>query len=198
MYLANPSTPAVRRAMSDGTIGCLATPAQGNRIDPAWTWAADNGCFSEVWSAGRWITFLERNRDLADRCLFAVVPDAVADATETDRRFRIWAPVVRELGYKVAYVLQDGATAVPWDEIDALFIGGSTDYKLSGEAFRYAVEAQKRGRWVHWGRVNSRRRFAACCLAGDSADGTYLAFGPDANLPKLTAWLNHLPWGATA
>lgn len=192
MYLANPSTPKVRAAISRGLLGCMQSPAQGNRLQPDWTWAMDNGCFTTAWKAGRWITALERNLPHVERCLFAVVPDAVADPVETARRWRIWRPVVAELGYPAAYVLQDGETSVPWDEMACLFVGGTTDYKLSPEAERWAVEAKRRGKWVHWGRVNSRRRFAATALTGDSADGTFLAFGPDVNLPRLVSWTNTL------
>lgn len=193
IYLANPSTPTVRAAMDAGWLGAMITPTQGNRIQPGWTWAMDNGCFTTAWQAGKWISALERNapQHLAT-CLFAVVPDAVADPIETARRWRIWAPVVTDLGYPPAYVLQDGETSVPWDEIACLFVGGSTEYKMSDEAHRWTVEARERAKWVHWGRVNSRRRFAATALTGDSADGTYLAFGPDVNLPRLRSWVNTL------
>lgn len=193
MYLANPSTPQVRAAIAAGQLGCMATPKQGNKIQPGWTWAMDNGCFTESWSAGKWLTALERNAEHIERCLFAVVPDSVADPVETARLWTLWAPIVVELGYQPAYVLQDGETAPPWDEMVCLFIGGTTDYKLSDEAHEWAIEAKRRGKWVHWGRVNSRRRFAGwCALTGDSADGTYLAFGPDVNLPRLLSWTNTL------
>lgn len=195
LYLANPSTPAVRAEISSGSIGCIATPAQGNRIQPGWVWAADNGCYSDVWKASRWLNFLERRLPLVERCLFAVVPDKVSDAEETSRRWAMWAPIVREIGpYRLAFALQDGCCHVPWPEVDVLFIGGSTSYKLSSEAEEWAVEARERGRWVHWGRVNSRARFADFCRTGDSCDGTYVSFGPDINLQRLRGWLNHLPW----
>ncbi|MGW9029334.1 hypothetical protein ACWGQ5_35460 [Streptomyces sp. NPDC055722] len=46
---------------------------------------------------------------------------------------------------------------------------------------------------VHMGRVNSRRRLRIAQAFGcTSCDGTYLAFGPDANLPRLLAWMNEL------
>lgn len=192
-YLANPSTPQVRAEMDKATwLGAMMTPAQGNRLRPGWKWALDNGCFSEVWRAGKWVSALERYAEHLPRCLFAVVPDAVADPIETARRWRIWSPVVAELGYPAAYVLQDGETWVPWDEIACLFVGGSTEYKMGQEAYRWTIEARRRGVWVHWGRVNSNDRFAATGLTGDSADGTYLAFGPDTNLPKLRSWVNTL------
>ena len=40
------------------------------------------------------------------------------------------------------------------------------------------------------GRVNSLRRLRLAAADGyDSVDGTFLAFGPDVNLPRLRAWL---------
>lgn len=39
------------------------------------------------------------------------------------------------------------------------------------------------------GRVNSERRYRyALAIGCDSADGTYLTFGPDQNLPDVLAW----------
>lgn len=43
------------------------------------------------------------------------------------------------------------------------------------------------------GRVNSGRRLrTAAWFGADSVDGTYLAFGPDTNLPRIQGWLDHL------
>lgn len=43
------------------------------------------------------------------------------------------------------------------------------------------------------GRVNSRTRLGIAEWFGcDSADGTYLAYGPDKNLPRLLRWLDEL------
>ena len=53
-----------------------------------------------------------------------------------------------------------------------------------------AAEAKARGKWIHMGRVNSERRYRyAADIGCDSADGTYLTFGPDQNLPRLMAWI---------
>ena len=75
---------------------------------------------------------------------------------------------------------------------DVAFVGGSTAWKLGPEAKSLIAAAKARGKGVHVGRVNSQRRFLAFAALGcDSADGTYLAFGPDENLPKLLGWLEH-------
>ncbi len=83
--------------------------------------------------------------------------------------------------------------AAPWDDFDALFVGGSTEWKLSGSARELVREARARGKSTHMGRVNSLRRLRyAESIGCDSADGTYLIFGPDVNLPRLLGWLGVL------
>jgi hypothetical protein len=73
----------------------------------------------------------------------------------------------------------------------ALFIGGSTEWKLGAEARALAALAKNRGLWVHMGRVNSLRRLRyAADIGCDSVDGTYLAFGPDQNLPTQLTWID--------
>jgi hypothetical protein len=89
---------------------------------------------------------------------------------------------------KPAFVIQNGATPdeVPFDQAEAIFIGGSTEWKLSEAAREIVVEAKHRGLWVHMGRVNSVRRLQIASEWGcDSVDGTYLAFAPDTNAHKL-------------
>ncbi|MEU0949852.1 hypothetical protein ABZ379_45430 [Streptomyces canus] len=82
---------------------------------------------------------------------------------------------------------------IPWDAVDVLFLAGSTGWKTSPAAHRLALEARERGLAVHMGRVNSRRRLRIAQVFGCvSCDGTYLAFGPDANLPRLLAWMDEL------
>ena len=68
--------------------------------------------------------------------------------------------------------------------------GGSTDWKLGPTARALTAEAKRRGKRVHMGRVNSLKRLRyADAIGCDSADGTYLTYAPDANLPRLLAWL---------
>ncbi len=60
---------------------------------------------------------------------------------------------------------------------------------------------------VHCGRVNSLKRLRyAASIGCQSADGTFLAYGPDRNLPVLLGWLHTLhaptpastPWETTS
>jgi hypothetical protein len=65
-------------------------------------------------------------------------------------------------------------------------IGGSTSWKLGPAAASLAAQARRLGKWVHMGRVNSLKRLRyAASIGCDSADGTYLAFGPERNLSRL-------------
>lgn len=191
LYLANPCGPKVVQAMRDGRLGYIDTPAQGNKRPDDVKWCADNGCFSDKWDEHKWWRFLTNNAHAAGSCLFAVAPDVVGDAGATLEKSAPWLPRIRALGYPVALVAQDGLEDldVPWDDFDALFIGGSTAWKLSAHAYALTVEAKRRGKWVHMGRVNSERRYRLALSWGcDSVDGTYLVFGPDTNLPNLLAW----------
>ncbi|MFJ5294465.1 hypothetical protein [Streptomyces sp. NPDC088348] len=198
MYLGTPSGPDVRAAMSAGLIGCMTTPAQGNRIPDGAEYACDNGKFGKGWpGADRWYDWLARTvtRYGADRCLWAVAPDVPFDAAGTLAESLPWLPQIRELGIPAAFAAQDGCDllALPWDEFDVLFLAGSTEWKIGPAAERLAREAKARGKQVHMGRVNSARRLGIAEWFGcDTADGTYLAFGPDKNLPLLCGWLTEL------
>jgi hypothetical protein len=192
LYAANPCGPDVVAAMQAGQLAYIDTPAQRNRRPEGVRWAADNGAFSDNFDEAKWWRFLEANAYAAADCLFAVAPDVVGDAAATLERSLPWLPKIRALGYPAAFVAQNGidATGVPWDAFDCLFIGGTTGFKLGSVARAYAAEAKARGKWLHMGRVNSERRFRyARAIGCDSADGTYLTYGPDTNLPKLLAWV---------
>lgn len=199
-YFANPCTSKVVTAMRDGHLGYLDTPAQGNRRPAGVVWAADNGCFGKGYPGDdAWLAWLA-GMDPAS-CLFATAPDVVGDAKATLARSTPFLPRIRALGYPAALVAQDGLEdlTIPWDEFDVLFVGGSTEWKLGRHARAIVREAKRRGKHVHMGRVNSARRYRyAEAIGCDSADGTFLTFGPDVNLPRLLAWQREPLIGATA
>lgn len=181
--------------MSAGEIDMLATPITGHRPPPGATWAADNGCFGKGYPGDdAWLAWLAKfTAEERTRCLFAVAPDVVGDAVATQERAAPFLATVRGLGFPVAYVAQDGLEnlGVPWDEFDALFIGGTTEWKLGTAARDLVRQARTRGKWVHMGRVNSQRRLLyAQAIGCQSADGTFLVFGPDVNLPRVLTWLS--------
>src|SRR5207245_5613217 len=111
-----------------------------------------------------------------------------------ERSSRVF-PHIRALGLPAALVAQDGVTDCMrpehWDEFDVLFLGGSDDFKLGWEAAEITRRARMVGKWVHMGRVNSLKRMRIAQAIGcDSADGTYIRFGPPGEtVPTVLSWL---------
>lgn len=182
--------------MRNGMLGMIATPAAGNAVPEGVAWCADNGVYGGTYPGDReYLDWLAARAHLLHRCCFAVAPDVVGDAAATLERSAPMLPLIRHLGYPVALAAQNGIEnlAVPWDAFDVLFIGGSTAWKLGAHARAVVAEARHRGKWIHMGRVNSEGRLRyAHAIGCHSADGTYLAFGPDTNLPQLLAWLRRI------
>jgi hypothetical protein len=124
---------ATRTPRSD-TIGDLVVPRAGNRpaaltLAPG-RWAIDNGAFRGFHVAA-FMRTLEQYRHVPG-CLFVAAPDVVGDAKATLRLWPFWRDVLHGAGFPAAFVLQDGIAAaeVPADA-EALFIGGTTRFKLS-------------------------------------------------------------------
>lgn len=176
----------------DSDIGVMLTQQMANRVDPRWPyWAADNGCFSDKWDEQKWWQWLQELP--TDGCLFAVCPDVVGDFEATLKLFHQWHNRIAHFDFQVAFVAQNGwdETRVPWDYFNWLFIGGDDAFKLS--AGPIIADAKRRGKLVHVGRVNSYDRLRwAWYYGADTADGTYVGFGPDVNLPKVEGWLARL------
>jgi hypothetical protein len=104
-------------------------------------------------------------------------------------------PRIRALGYPAALVAQDGLEHldIDWTAFDALFLGASTAWKLGPAAADLTARAREHGLTTHMGRVNSLRRLRyAASIGAQSVDGTYLAYGPQRNLPTLLRWLEQL------
>lgn len=192
LYLTGSVKADTWRLAKAGALGVMMTPRSGYRYGGG-TWAADNGCYSSSTYVGddKWLAWLARMSPHADACLFATAPDVVGDHDATLARSAPFLSEIRRLGYKAAFVLQDGATVdtVPWGW-DAYFVGGTDDFKLGPDARALIAHAKSLGKLTHMGRVNSQSRLRYAQLIGcDSADGTFLAFGYDTNLPRLQSWL---------
>jgi hypothetical protein len=196
IYLANPSTPPVREAMlANPYLGAMVTPSQGNLVAPSIPVGIDNGCFAqpEKFDADQFIAKIEKFPP--NQVLFVNAPDVVGDWEATLSRSEEWLHYLEHAGYPPCVVLQDGATVdtVPyttWKQVDAVFIGGTTEFKLGADAAELAIKARRDSKWVHMGRVNSLKRIRYADTIGcHSADGTFITFGPNINLPKVLAWL---------
>lgn len=192
MYLTGVKGPLIEPHLDAGTLGLLVTPNSRYAVKEGWTVAYDNGAFNADTYVGdaAWYSWLERQP--LEGALFATAPDVVGDHEATVKRSAVWLIAIRALGHKVAFVAQDGMTVdnTNWSKFDVLFIGGSTEWKLGPQAEACIKHALSIGMPVHVGRVNSGRRYQRFAQLGvTSADGTYLAFGPDRNLPRLLGWL---------
>lgn len=170
-------------------MGMLMTPRGGYSVQPVIdagaVWACDNEAYSSF-SRDAFVRMLKKYRGLPN-CLFVTAPDVVADAQATMLRFRMWQPVIRYYGYPVALVAQDGLEhlSTDWHSFDALFIGGSTEWKLGKAAAALALEAKLRGKHIHVGRVNSNHRLrVAKNLFADTIDGSGYAKFLKSMLPR--------------
>lgn len=130
----------------------------------------DNGLFAGVLHKAVWYRLLDEADE--DRPVFVAMPDVVGDAQRTRELFDAFHRRTQELPR--AFVLQDGIERVPipWDDIAAVFIGGSDAFKTSREAFAAARTAKILGKWVHVGRVNTAARAIAWLELADSCDGS--------------------------
>jgi hypothetical protein len=172
-------------------VGRLCVPRDGQSPDPGQVWAADNGAFSGF-DETAFLKMLARLESWRDTCLFVAIPDVVGSHTLTLDLFEVWAPRLQK--WPLALVAQDGLTpeAVPWNKIDALFIGGTTEWKLSPAAALLVREAKRRRKWVHMGRVNTIRRMVyANSIGVDSIDGTSFSRWSDIYIPRAVRILPH-------
>jgi len=192
IYLSGHRTSHVHR-----NLGFMTSPRIGQLPFQGEWWALDNGCYSDPggFSIQRYLGFIQRLAPFRETCLFVTAPDVPFDAEGTVARWQEYGAGVRALGFPVAFVTQDGMGIedVPWGDCDALFVGGSTRWKLGHESTSLITHALQLLKWVHVGRVNSLKRLRAAQIAGaQSVDGTYLKFGPDTNWPSLQSWLGEL------
>lgn len=157
-------------------VGQLLTPLTRFTLrDRSLPWAIDNGAFSRFNPQG-FASLLDRESHDKKNCLFVAVPDTVGSARRTLELFKWWREALSD--WPLALVAQDGLEDhdIPWGAIAAIFIGGSTQWKVSSHAVACIKAAQSLEKWVHVGRVNDPSRFAWCEELGvDSVDGSGIA-----------------------
>ena len=193
IYLSGVRTEVTDAIVTDNDevpLGLLAQPLTEDYLSAqhVYRWLGlDNGAFTD---AGQRRFRLDHYLAMAetavqrwgDGLLFVTAPDVAFKWRETLERSLPVLPMIRNLGAPDTLVLQDGATIenVPWSELDVIFIGGSTAWKIGPMARALTREARKRRKWVHMGRVNSAERMLTAQHFGvDSADGTYLLHATD-------------------
>lgn len=177
-FLIDNSFAVVKRRVEEYpnyVLGQLLTPLTRYAYNTG-LYGIDNGAFSKF-DEKSFRTLLTRQEDSKHNCLFVTCPDIVGSAQRTIELFnrrRLWIPD----GWPVAMVAQDGVEniEIPWDSMDAIFIGGRDPWKDSQAVVDVVKTAKILGKWVHVGRVNTIRRFNHFAAIGsDSCDGSGVA-----------------------
>lgn len=149
----------------------LRTPLTGYRLAGV-PYGLDNGAFT-TFDEPKWRRLLIEARE--HRPVFVCAPDIVGSARRTLELFRHFRHDL--VGLPACLVLQDGIGDfdIPWTEIDAVFVGGSDQFKVSAEAFAACKAAKMMKKWVHVGRVNTSARAQQWLGIAHSIDGSGLS-----------------------
>lgn len=171
-------------AIPDGFYGVLVQPSKYDigEAKNGEIWAADNGAYAGF-DERKYLHMLNKLAPFADKCLFVVVPDVVGDARKTINLFDEWHT---RINYPLAFVAQDGQENLELPDTalwSTLFIGGSTNFKMSDAAIDLINDAVTLGKHVHIGRVNTWRRYSHFRSIhgseGFTCDGTRIRFERD-------------------
>lgn len=152
--------------------------------------AIDNGACTGL-DRTAFASLLKREYERRDQCLFVTAPDIVGSARRTLELWRHRDLFIQNT-WRVALVAQDGLENLecPWDELDALFIGGCDPWKDSRAAVDLVKTAKALGKHAHVGRVNTLRRYLKFMEAGaDTCDGSGVAMY-DHMLTEIESGLN--------
>jgi len=158
----------------------LITPLRINKLAGV-PYGIDNGCYSRFKKDEFCKLIDNADRDRTN-LQWIVCPDMVADAQRTRELYDYFARKHLR-GLPIAYVLQDNCqfTRIPYDEVECLFVGGTTPFKTSDAALNAVRTAKmiKPEIMIHVGRVNSFDRAEWWIAAGerygfkvDSCDGS--------------------------
>lgn len=159
----------------DLVIGQLITPLTGYS-DAGLPYGIDNGAYTRF-NKKEFTRILTRQENAIARCLFVAIPDIVGNARRT---LEIWRNrhIVCPSKWPMALVAQDGIEDldIPWEEMKAIFIGGTTQWKDSKCVVDVVKTAKTLGLHVHIGRVNTLPRYKHFAdLGADTCDGSGIA-----------------------
>lgn len=172
------------------SIGLLVSP-NGIRYFPELIpYALDNGAYyaftnKTEWDEKEFYKMLDKIPSYK-KPLWVACPDKVADKDETLRMWDRHSIRIKEWGFPLAFVVQDGMQAkdVP-SEAEVIFMGGSFEWK-----WKMLPEFCKIGKRVHCGRVNSYEGLWICDENGvESCDGTGWVRG---GIKRLQPLINYL------
>lgn len=191
------ATKTMQKYKGHPNLGAFLTPRTGNssKTREGFTWAVDNAAFNNF-DEKKFLSMLEKIK--GQDCKFVACPDKVGDGVETLKMFYKWHQIIKSYDLPIAFVLQDGikVSDVPFDFIQAIFIGGTTEYKLGKEVIEICKQAKKLNKWIHMGRVNSNKRLQyAMDIGCDSVDGSGYSMFPDKKIPYALKFLERIQKG---
>lgn len=160
---------------------------QWDALEAGCQWILDNGQYRDKWTWALWWYFLMAMSPFKKTCLGVPAPDKLADVVMTLHYFKVYSGIIKEFGYPVALVTQDGMTPemIPWHLVDCLFVGGSNYHKRGMEATVLISEAKRHGIWVHVGRVQAGSTMLTHWPEADSFDGTTLIKHPTQQIGSI-------------
>lgn len=176
-------------------LGFMVTPQMWNNVPlDAW-WAADNGRYAapERYTDAGYFYWLQRQPRQYN--IFATAPDVLGDHAATVAMSTPVFSGIVACGFRSAFVAQDGweEHTTPWNQFVCLFIGGTDEFKLGRGLEAARIGREKYNKWVHMGRVNSFKRLKLAQEHGCwSADGTFLKYAPENNIPRMLNWFAKL------
>lgn len=156
--------------ITDRRFGILTSPQHSfagvpQGIVEGMDWAADLGCedgpeYVKRFDPDATFPWLDSMVLYRQRCLFVTAPDVVGDAARTNDVYERQGQEFR--GWPLAFVAQDGQEKLEFPDGDwqTLFVGGSTEWKLSKACEDVIERAQSLGKHIHIGRVNYWKRYA--------------------------------------
>ena len=173
-----------------GSIGLLISPNGWKYSPEVIPYALDNGAYyaftkQESWDEKGFYAMLNKVPEWK-KPLWVACPDKVMDKDETLRMWEKHSARISQLGFKNAFVLQDGMTKadIP-QEAEVLFVGGSFEWK-----WRMLPEISTWGKRVHCGRVNSYEGLWICDENSvESCDGTGWVRG---GIQRMQPLINYL------
>lgn len=158
-------------------------------------YALDNDAFG-AWQDGRewdeafYFKFLDWISEQPFQPMWAAVPDVVADKAKTFNNWEKYYPMVKQYGWQLGFVAQDGMTPqdIP-ENADVVFIGGSRNWK-----WRNVQKFSENFPRVHVGRVNTLYRLWRCHELGvESVDGTGWFRREENEFMKLQEYFDGIP-----
>ena len=169
----SPSQISEKAAKHAYEFGQLRTPLTSYKKADRIT-GIDNGCFARPLDWPTWLRIIDEHRRSKD-LKFVAMPDVVGSARRTLELYSYFAPEFASVPR--ALVCQDGQENldIPWDSVEAVFIGGTNAFKDSEHSMQIAKAAKILGKWVHVGRVNSVDRVRRWKNIADSCDGSGLS-----------------------